>query len=229
MCREMPSSWLKTVYMTESFYEKMAEQDRAVYTQSGVVQLVSEQVFRHMSDTKTPQGILGVGVQPVYTLEQVIHGERPLVIVLEDLQDPGNVGTILRTAEGAGVTGILLSTQSADLFNPKTVRSTMGAIYRMPFYHAEDLPVTVERLKGEGYAVYAADMAGGQVYDEKDYTGKTVLLIGNEGNGLSEDLLASANEAVYIPMEGKVESLNAAMAAGILMYESARQRRRSHV
>lgn len=229
MCREMPDPWLKTLYMTEDFYEKMAQQDRAAYTQSGVIQLVSDHVFQHMSDTKTPQGILGVGVQPVYTLERVVCGERPLVMVLEDLQDPGNVGTILRTAEGAGVTGILLSRQSADLFNPKTVRSTMGSIYRMPFYRADDLLDIVERLKRDGYVVYAADMANGQVYDEKDYTGKTMLLIGNEGNGLSEDLLASADGTVYIPMEGKVESLNAAMAAGILMYESARQRRRLHV
>ncbi len=226
MCREMPGDWLKMLYMTESFYEKMPEEEREQYDRDGVIQLVSESVFGHMSDTKTPQGILGLGVQPRYTWEQICRGERSLVMVLEDLQDPGNVGTILRTAEGAGVSGILLSRQSADLFGPKTVRSTMGSIYRMPFYHAEDLPEAVRELKKEGYTVYAADLGGSRPYDEKDYTRKTAILIGNEGNGLSKALLQTADGAVRIPMEGHAESLNAAMAAGILMYEAARQRRR---
>lgn len=228
MCREMPMSWLKAVYMTEDFYKNMPGADRAVYDEKGVIQFVSDHVFKHMSDTKTPQGVLAVGIQPIYTFEQISRGTQPLVMVLEDLQDPGNVGTILRTAEGAGVSGILLSKKTADLFSPKTVRSTMGSIYRMPFYYADDLSASIEKLKGDGYAVYAADLAGGVWYDEKDYTGKTAILIGNEGNGLSETLCRSADGAVCIPMEGRAESLNAAMAAGILMYEAARQRRHHH-
>lgn len=229
LCREMPKSWLKAVYMTESFYEKMPEEERALYEERGIVQLVADHVFSHMSDTKTPQGILSVGRQPSYTLDQILHPENgavPLVMVLEDLQDPGNVGTILRTAESAGVSGILLSQKSADLFNPKTVRSTMGSVYRMPFYYTDDLPGVVEKLKEDGFAVYAADLSGGQIYDEADHTGKTAFMIGNEGNGLSERLLQAADGAVYIPMAGQAESLNAAVAAGILMYEAARQRRK---
>lgn len=226
MCREMPADWMKSVYVTDDFYQKMPPQDREIYEQKGILQVVSESVFCHMSDTKTPQGILGVGIQPAYTLEQLLGGLRPLILVLEDLQDPGNVGTILRTAEGAGASGVVLSRQSTDLFSPKTVRSTMGSIYRMPFYYADDLPETVKKIQQDGYRVYAADLAGGQIYDDKDYTGKTALLIGNEGNGLSPALLALADASIYIPMEGHAESLNAAMAAGILMYEAARQRRR---
>ena len=229
LCREMPASWQKAVYMTEDLYEKIPEEERAVYVERGNCQLVADHVFSHMSDTKTPQGILAVGRWPAYTLEQILHPEgqeSPLVMVLEDLQDPGNVGTILRTAESAGVSGIILSRKSADFFNPKTVRSTMGSIYRMPFYHTDDLPGVVGRLKEDGFTVYAADLQGGQIYDEADHTGKTAFMIGNEGNGLSEELLQAADGAVYIPMAGQAESLNAAVAAGILMYEAARQRRK---
>lgn len=223
MCGEMPKGWIKSVYMTEDFYKKMPPRERESYAH---LEIVSESVFCHMSDTKAPQGILGVGRQPAYTLENLLGGPQPLILVLEDLQDPGNVGTILRTAEAAGAAGVILSRQSADLFGPKAVRSTMGSIYRIPFYYADDLPETVKKIKQNGYMTYAADLAGAQVYDEKDYTGKTALLIGNEGNGLSPKLLALADASVYIPMEGRVESLNAAMAAGILLYEAARQRRR---
>lgn len=227
MCEEMPEAWLQAVYVTESCLENMPEQARKGYLQKDILHVVTDQVFRHMSDTKTPQGILAVGRQPVYTLEQVLSGSCPLIVALEDLQDPGNVGTILRTAEGAGVDGILLSRQSADVFNPKTVRSTMGAVYRMPFCYVEDLTETVRGMKGEGYRVYAAQMDGGQFYDDKDYTGKSVILIGNEGNGLTDGIRAAADEAVCIPMEGHAESLNAGVAAGILMYEAARQRRKN--
>lgn len=229
MCREMPESWMKAVYVTEDFYKKMPPQNRERYEQKGILEIVSEPVFGHMSDTKTPQGILGVGIQPSYTLGDLLGGSRRLILVLEDLQDPGNVGTVLRTAESAGAAGVVLSRQSADLFSPKTVRSTMGSVYRMPFCYADDLPEAVKKIKQDGYTVYAADLAGGHIYDEQDFTGKTAFLIGNEGNGLSPALLTLADTSIYIPMQGQAESLNAAMAAGILMYEAARQRRRSRL
>lgn len=227
MCEEMPQEWLQSVYVTENFLENMPRQTRTEYEQKGVLNVVTGQVFRHMSDTKTPQGILAVGRQPVYTMDEILQGSggNPLIIGLEDLQDPGNVGTILRTAESAGVAGILLSRQSADIFNPKTVRSTMGSVYRMPFFYADHLVDTIREMKREGFVSYAAKLEGGQFYDEKDYTQKTVFLIGNEGNGLSVEMQEAADEAVCIPMLGKAESLNAGVAAGILMYEAARQRR----
>lgn len=225
MCREMPDAWMKAVYVTEEFYENMSPQHKETYAEKGILEIVSDPVFQRMSDAKTPQGILAIVAQPEYTLEETLCGEKPLMVVLEDLQDPGNVGTILRTAEGAGVSGILLSRQCADLFSPKTVRSTMGSIYRMPFCYADNLAETLEKLKRDGYAIYAADLAGARDYDQADYTDKAAILIGNEGNGLSGELLALADKSVRIPMEGGAESLNAAMAAGILMYEAARQRR----
>ena len=179
-----------------------------------------------MCDTKTPQGVLSVIRMPHYTEEEVMdNGKTPLLMVLEDLQDPGNVGTIIRTAEGAGVTGIIMSRGTADIFNPKTIRSTMGSIYRMPFLIVDDAVGFVKGLKARKICTYAAHLHGVHSYREEDYTKGTAFLIGNEGNGLTEKLSNLADTWVKIPMAGKVESLNAAIAASILMFETARQRR----
>ena len=129
MFQEAPREWLKKVYVSESG-SKMHEMpsDGTEY------EVVDDRVFQSMCDTKTPQGVLSMIRMPHYTEEEVMdNGKTPLLMVLEDLQDPGNVGTIIRTAEGAGVTGIIMSRGTADIFNPKTIRSTMGSIYRMPF------------------------------------------------------------------------------------------------
>ena len=147
------------------------------------------------------------------------------MIVLNRLQDPGNLGTILRTAEGAGVTGILLDQECVDIYNPKTIRSTMGSIFRMPFYYSQDLKKDIGRLKDKGICIYAAHLNGRQDYDEADYTKPCAFLIGNEGNGLDEEIAQQADTYIKIPMKGRVESLNAAIASSVLMFEAARQRR----
>ncbi len=212
---------------------------------------VSDAVFQRMSDTKTPQGILCVARQPEYQLEDLLappqdenkrpslHGQRqpfagnqhqplsrkqPHLLVLEGIQDPGNLGTIFRTGEGAGITGIILS-GCADLFAPKTVRSTMGSICRVPFYHTDDLCGTLSVLKQKQVMLYAAHLKGKTYYDAFDYQGASAFLIGSEANGLTEEAAAMADAYLKIPMGGQLESLNAAMAAGILMYEANRQRR----
>ena len=146
-------------------------------------------------------------------------------MVLENIQDPGNLGTILRTAEGAGVNGILMSRDTVDIFNPKTIRSTMGSVYRVPFLYVEDICETVRELKNKGISAYAAHLKGIGSYDEQDYTKGTAFLIGNEGNGLTDELADLADTYIRIPMYGKVESLNAAIASAVLMYEAQRQRR----
>ena len=148
-----------------------------------------------------------------------------LLLVTENVQDPGNLGTMFRTAEGAGVTGILMSRDTVDIFNPKTIRSTMGSIYRMPFLYTEDLKKDISELQKEGVHFYAAHLKGKASYDEADYQKPSAFLIGNEGNGLTTEIADLADVYIRIPMEGKLESLNAAMAAGILMYEANRQRR----
>ena len=163
--------------------------------------------------------------QKKYTLEQLMDGKCPLLLVLENLQDPGNLGTMMRTAEGAGVTGVLLSRGSVDIYNPKTIRSTMGSIYRVPFLYTDDLMGDMEKLHEKGITTYAAHLKGKGFYDEESYKEPTAFLIGNEGNGLSDELSEKAKQYIKIPMEGQLESLNAAVAAAILMYEASRQRR----
>ena len=185
---------------------------------------VSEEVFRKMSDTLAPQGILAVLKRPEYSLQTLLKTPDPFFIVLENLQDPGNLGTILRTGEGAGVTGVILSSDTADIFNPKTIRATMGSIYRVPFCRTSDMKETLEQLREAGVVTYAAHLRGKDYYDGVSFKGPVAFLIGNEGNGLKEETAALAERYVKIPMEGKVESLNAAVAAALLMYEVRRQR-----
>lgn len=258
MFREVPQEELREVYVSESFYGKEQDMVRAVLRGSRVEpEIVTDVVYEHISDTKSPQGILCVVHQKAYTLEEVMgvpledidknmdenaveNGvggavgntgealatvEDPHTIVLEHLQDPGNLGTIFRTAEAAGVSGIILDRGCVDIYNPKTIRSTMGAIYRVPFVYVEDLHETIKILKERNIRVYAAHLKDSVDYDEPDYTGGTAFLIGNEGNGLKKETADLADSYVKIPMAGSVESLNAAVAATILMFEVSRQRR----
>ncbi len=222
MYREAPKERLSGVYVSQRFYEKYKDELFGPGELRPVI--LSDRVFAAVSDTRTPQGILCLVRQFSYTLPQLL-GEKPLLLVLENLQDPGNLGTILRTGEGAGVTGILLSAGCVDLYNPKVIRSTMGSIYRMPFFYAEDFSGSLDWLKRNGVSLYAAHLRGRKTYDGLDYTGGSAFLIGNESKGLTEETAAKADALVTIPMEGQVESLNASIAAAVLMYEASRQRR----
>ena len=217
MFREVPLDKLKEVYVSESFYKK--EKDT-------VKEELTDTVFAHASDTKTPQGILCVVEQMNHEINELTSAKCPLIMVLDHLQDPGNLGTILRTAEGAGVTGILMDRECVDVYNPKTIRSTMGSIYRMPFVYVEDLGKGIQDLKDKGITTYAAHLEGTNSYDEEDLTNPCAFLIGNEGNGLRREIADMADCYVKIPMLGQVESLNAAIASSVLMFEAARQRRK---
>lgn len=222
MFQEAPEEEIVKAYISEELYEKGTLKDRL---EKIPYEVLKDDVFSHVSDTKTPQGILCVMKQKHYTLEQLTQGNCPLLLVLENLQDPGNLGTMMRTAEGAGVTGVLLSRGCVDIYNPKTIRSTMGSIYRVPFLYTDHLMEDMDRLHEKGITTYAAHLKGKNHYDEESYRQPTAFLIGNEGNGLSEELSEKAKQYIRIPMGGKLESLNAAVAAAILMYEAARQRR----
>lgn len=229
MFLEADRNRIEEVYVSESALKQLPNACiQKLETLSFPYETVSDEVFRKMSDTQTPQGILCVVKQYHYELEELLQFDNPFFVVLEDIQDPGNLGTIFRTGEGAGVTGILMSRHTADIYNPKTIRSTMGSIYRMPFVYTENLSAAISRLKEKKIAVYAAHLQGTQFYDECDYRKGTAFLIGNEGNGLQEETAKQADTYIKIPMEGKVESLNAAVASSILMYEAARQRRKAN-
>lgn len=221
MFLEAPREWIREIYVTESFAKENAD-----ILAGHSFEMVSEQVMKHMADTKTPQGILCVMKMPDYQLPDIIGDTKnTMLLVLEGIQDPGNLGTMFRTAEGAGATGILMDNNTVDIFNPKTIRSTMGSVYRMPFLYTDTLKETLLQLQKQGVHFYAAHLKGKKHYDEADYCQPTGFLIGNEGNGLSDETAELADTYIRIPMEGKLESLNAAMAAGILMYEGSRQRR----
>ncbi len=185
------------------------------------IEWVSDAVFRQLSDTAAPQGVLAVVRMPEYDREKILEGAA--LVCLEDIQDPGNLGTIMRTAEGAGMSGVVLSKGCVDLFNPKVVRATMGALYRMPYYITENMPTEVEYLQSRGFQIAAARLDAELGYTHANYLGKTGLLIGNEARGLCPETAEKADVGVRIPMEGQLESLNAAVSAALLMYEVYRQ------
>jgi TrmH family RNA methyltransferase len=232
MCFEAPTGWVREIYVSESFERNPDTREQLLaYCQTDALsyEIVADSVFRLVSDTQTPQGIMAVVQTPCYTLPDLLNGERTLLLVLDGVQDPGNLGTMLRTGEGAGMTGVIMNRQTVDLFNPKTIRSTMGSLYRVPFFVAEDLTETLRQLKASGVKLYAAHLKGTCSYDEPDYTGSCAFLIGNEGKGLSEETAREADTYIRIPMEGQVESLNAAISAGLLLYETNRQRRKAGI
>lgn len=221
MFQEAPREKIQKVYISKSLYEEKGQ----AFLEGLPFEVLEDRVFAAASDTKTPQGILCVIKQYHYCLEDMVCKERPHLLLLENLQDPGNLGTIMRTAEGAGADGVILSRTSVDLYNPKTIRSTMGSIYRMPFLYVDDLEEILPLLKKRGIRTYAAHLQGKNCYDQEDYQKGCAFFIGNEGNGLTEALSKRADTWIRIPMYGKLESLNAAVAASILMYEVCRQRR----
>lgn len=235
MFLEAPIKRIRKTFVSESFF-KTESQKQAAGEKSPCLEklnicgyeVVADSVFAKICDTMTPQGILCVMDQFVYSLNDLLVKDNPTLVVLEDLQDPGNVGTIMRTGEGAGIDGIIMSKGCVDIYNPKTIRSTMGSLYRVPFVYTDDLGGTICRLQKEGICFFAAHLKGTCFYDEADYTASKGIgfLIGNEGNGLKEETANLADSYIKIPMEGQVESLNAAIAASVLMYEAFRQKRK---
>ncbi len=221
MFREVPPELLVNTYVSESF-----EHDNAEALNGVSYEVLSDKVFAHVSDTVTPQGVMSIVRMREHSLEEMTgSGEAPLLILLDGLQDPGNLGTIMRTGEGAGITGVIMSRTTVDIYNPKTIRSTMGSLYRVPHIVVDDIAATARQLADDGISVVATELGASKCYDEIDYSRPTAIFVGNEGNGLSSEALAAATDKVIIPMKGQVESLNAAVAASICMYEAARQRR----
>lgn len=173
-------------------------------------------VLAAVCDTKTPQGIAAV----VRMKEQSALGKH--IVVLDGVQDPGNVGTIIRTADAAGLDGVLLSTQCADVFSPKVLRATMGSIFRMNLRTTDDLPGELTKLREKGYSILSSQLDGTPFYEREKVAERFALIIGNEGNGVSEQVQQTATHQVRLPMRGGAESLNAAIAAAIMMYELMR-------
>ena len=218
---EAPEDSILQAFVSESCTYKSQKLDKVPH------EMVKDEVFRKMTDTLTPQGVLCVVKKRSWKLSDIIsagRGKSPVYLVIENLQDPGNLGTIMRTAEGAGVSGIILNEGAVDIYNPKTVRSTMGSIFRVPFVYESDLKTSVSKLKEAGVTCFAAHLKGENSCYETDFSGPSAFFVGNEGNGLSDEITALADVLIKIPMEGKLESLNAAVSAAVLVYEAKRQR-----
>ncbi len=224
---ETPEQMTQEVYLTGAFLaDREKHNDGSVLKKLEITgfEEVTEQVMKKMCGTVTPQGILSVIKKPVYSLNDLLAGGTPLLMVLEHLQDPGNLGTIMRSAEGAGVSGVIMSSDSADIFGPKAVRSTMGSVFRVPFIYTEDFEKTLKDLKGSGVELYGAAPGGSSIYTGEDYTGSCAFLIGNESAGLTDMAKHMSDRLIKIPMGGMLESLNAGVSASILLYEARRQR-----
>lgn len=227
MVSEVPEDSLVKIYMSERFQNNNPEYARELLRKQGItadmIEIVADNVFDRMSQTQTPQGIMAVVKMKNNSLSDMLAG-NPLLILVENLQDPGNLGTILRMGEGAGVTGVIMSPNTVDIYNPKTIRSTMGSIFRVPFVYVQDFSEAVTQCQKAGVKVYAAHLDGKNTYLGEDYSTQTAFLIGNEGNGLTDGITKQADTLIRIPMQGEVESLNAAIACTILTYEAVRQR-----
>ena len=174
-------------------------------------------VLAAVCDTKTPQGIAAV----VRMADVQLTGSR--LVAMDGVQDPGNVGTIIRTADAAGFDGVILSTQCADVFSPKVLRATMGSIFRMGIRVTDDLPGVLAQMVKEGASVLSSQLDGEPFYQHSPLNERFVLVIGSEGNGVTDEVKAVATHKVKLPMRGGAESLNAAVAAGIMMYELTRE------
>ena len=180
------------------------------------VYALPEHVLAAVCDTKTPQGVAAV----VRMTNNISLGSK--LVALDGVQDPGNVGTIIRTADAAGLDGVLLSAQCADAFSPKVLRATMGSVFRMGIRVMENLPGELTRLKEAGFSVLSSQLDGAPFYEREPVGERFCLVIGSEGNGVTDEVQQVATHRVKLPMRGGAESLNAAVAAGIMMYELMR-------
>lgn len=220
---------VKQIYLAQKaqseYVDRLAQGKMPEPEERVTVEILTDSLFQELSDTVTPQGILAVAAIPEYDRSDLISGQESVFLCLEDIQDPGNLGTMFRTAEGSGVTAVVLSEGCVDLFNPKVVRSTMGSIFRVPYYWCSDMAAEVEKLKIDDYTIYAAHLRGESDYTEERYRGRVAILIGNEAKGLSDSVSVLADKKVKIHMEGELESLNASVSAALLMYEVHRNRK----
>ena len=201
--------------------EELSKLTEAIKDEGLAIYETTDEILSKIAQTKTPQGIIAVAEKNSFSEEEffkAVKGKN--LLVLDRIQDPGNVGTLFRTAEAAGFGGIILIKGSQDPYAPKVVRAAAGSVQRLPHIAAET--GILKKLKAEGYRIFAADM-GGESQFNIDLTVKSAVVIGNEGNGISDEISEAADQIISIPMLGRIESLNAGLAGGIIMYEVLRQ------
>ncbi|MGN0764741.1 MAG: TrmH family RNA methyltransferase [Aristaeellaceae bacterium] len=214
--RKMVEEALHSAFPVEAVLADESRLDELSLPGDVPVYALPEHVLAAVCDTKTPQGVAAV----VRMTNNASLGSR--LVALDGVQDPGNVGTIIRTADAAGLDGVLLSAQCADAFSPKVLRATMGSVFRMGIRVTENLPGELIRLRHEGFSVLSSQLDGTPFYEREPVGERFCLVIGSEGNGVTPEVQQVATHRVKLPMRGGAESLNAAVAAGIMMYELMR-------
>ncbi len=207
---------IKKAFFSESFFREHGEYECEY-------ECVTDEVFDKIAETVTPQGVIALVNMPRFDFDECLN-KAMSIVVLEALQDPGNMGTIVRTAEAAGIDMIVMSSDTVDVYNPKVVRSTMGSIFRMPIFTVTDIYEFTDKLNNMSFNTIATSLKAKKDYTHADYAGKCAVFIGNEGNGLTERLVSLSKEKIIIPMSGRSESLNASVAAALMMYEIKRNR-----
>ncbi|MBX7221161.1 MAG: RNA methyltransferase [Blastocatellia bacterium] len=218
---------IETVMFTYEFSEtekgkSLLETLQALHCRGAVV---PEKLMAGITGVETPQGIALLASRPYASLEDVLEPAPQLLVLADGLQDPGNLGALVRTAEAAGVTGLITSRQTADPFQPKALRASAGSAFRLPIATHIAHQEIVQALRGQGIKVVTAAAKAPLHFSEYDWKQPTVLWLGSEGNGLPEDVAATADAAVFIPMAGAVESLNITVATALLLFEAVRQRK----
>ncbi len=205
------------------------ERAQAARAAAGATFELSQKLFDTIADTKTPQGIILIAKRPTNsreTIEQRLRagdGRLPLVLFLKEINNPANLGAIMRTAEAAGVSGVIVSTGSADVHSPKATRAAMGASFRVPVWDGVTFEQGIEWARRLGLTTIAADISGGTSYADTYWSKPSLVIFGSEAHGLSVEELASVDNAILIPMADGVESLNLAVSAGIIMFEARRR------
>lgn len=221
--REIPKDWEVVVYVLSDAFAK--ENDLSPYAKRAELLRLSDSLFSVVCDTQNPQGILAVCQKPHWNMPAVLTKKTPFLLLAEELNDPGNLGTVIRTADACGADAVFLSKGSVDLYNPKVLRATMGSLFHVPVFQNVDLPILAEKLKANQIPLYAAHLQGDCTPYALPLQDACAFLIGNEARGLSENAAALCDTWVKLPMPGQTESLNASVAAAVLLYEVVRQRR----
>ena len=215
---ELPADWqTESIWISESFAGLVPERAETRYYR------IPEALFDKAAGTVHSQGIMAVVRRKNWKLEEITR-RSSFWIILENLQDPGNAGTILRTADACGADALICTKGTVDLYNQKVVRSAMGSFFHLPVAVVDSIDAAVSYIKAQGGQLVGTHLKGATSYTEGDYLGPTAIVIGNEGSGMSDAAASLCDALVKIPMPGKAESLNASVAAGVMMYEVLRQR-----
>lgn len=224
MLREaiLASVKIRSIFVLEEIYE--AETDLLGSAGADNIYIINRAVAEKISDWKTPQGIITIADKPSGDFEKLMRDKDAFVVVLDGVADPGNIGTIIRTSEAAAVSAVITTKGTADCFQPKALRASMGSVFRIPVFENYEKCDIIYNMKKNGFTVVSTSLEGNCIARDFEIQNKTAVVFGNEGAGISKEFVESSDMLVKLPMAGRVESLNVAVSAGIVMYELNRSK-----